>query len=634
MAGTADKQKYFTKHLFGAGLECPTKLYYKARDYPENRESAPFIEHAVFNKRLLKSLARAAFESGEFIEGDSLGEAAGLTKRHLSSARAVLFDAIFVHEQMMARLPLLVKEDNRLTVFHIQVKAFDSRKHRLVDRHGQIHDKWRKYLLDFAYQLYILRQNYPELDINPLLVLPDKSGKAHTEMLPHKLRPYERHHPYDVVSPEDQSLLVKLPVKEYIERIWNDPGFAEDHLPRSTFEESLRYLKQLYLHEEKETPEIGRKCRRCEFRISGNQLRDGEKSGFNECWFDRMDTDSPSEKHVFDLIGSGINNWMENEDYDQRDLALDHRHSPKSISEGNGRISHEMRQSLQLYKVQGKEVPDEICRPELFNELDRWKYPLHFLDFEAGNYSVPVRKGGAPYQLVVFQYSCHTLREDGEWEHHQWIDDLNSGYPNYELVRRLREIPALEEGTIVQYSNFERHALKIIRNELERDSQEVADSGVLTEWIEDFLHRNDSTHDRPPYIADLSRQVKDFYYNCEMENSLSIKDVLRSVMSHSSFLKDQYSQLYYSHNFDGIIWWRSDGGSGARNPYHILMETGESPIRRGTEAMVVYGKLISRRINEEERRAYRNALFKYCELDTLAMMMIYQHWKWKMTGKQ
>ncbi len=101
-------------------------------------------------------------------------------------------------------------------------------------------------------------------------------------------------------------------------------------------------------------------------------------------------------------------------------------------------------------------------------------------------------------------------------------------------------------------------------------------------------------------------------------------------MSHSSHLKEIYSTPYSSSNFDDIIWWQSDGQGGARNPYTILSETGDLPVRRGTEAMVVYGKMIAQELDHEKRKAYQNALLKYCELDTLAMMMIYQHWQKKM----
>src|SRR5699024_8780588 len=140
-------------------------------------------------------------------------------------------------------------------------------------------------------------------------------------------------------------------------------------------------------------------------------------------------------------------------------------------------------------------------------------YPIHFLDFEAGNYAIPLRAGRHPYHLIIFQFSCHTLYHDGGCQHHQWVDMLNSDYPSYELVRRLMKVPDINEGTILQYCNFERYALKTIRNELKEESAMVPDSKWLIQWLESLLNRNDSTQPQPPYMVDLNRQVSRFYYN-------------------------------------------------------------------------------------------------------------------------
>lgn len=47
----------------------------------------------------------------------------------------------------------------------------------------------------------------------------------------------------------------------------------------------------------------------------------------------------------------------------------------------------------------------------------------------------------------------------------------------------------------------------------------------------------------------------------------------------------------------------------------------------GGAAMMAYAKMQFSEMSEKEREFYRNALLKYCELDTLAMVMIYEGWK-------
>jgi hypothetical protein len=625
MPESSEKEIYFTKHLFGAGIECPTKLYYYAHNYPENQAAVPFIKHAVYNKRLLKALARSIYPDGIFVDENSVSAASAQTKQYLEQQEIVLFNAVFKHQQMMGRIPIIHKTDNKLTAFHIQVKAFDSRKHRLCDADGNIYSKWRSYLLDFAYQLYLVKQTCPEKKLQAFLVMPEKSGRSYTDDLPSVLLPLQKKGNAIEVSVSNQQLLAKIEVSDLISHIWTDVDFSKTYLPRSTFEDSLIYLRDLYLHREKKPPQIGMKCKNCEFRIEKKLLSQDVQSGFNECWRPEFGTGNPSERHIFDLIGSGTQQRIHEQIYDQRDIDPDSIFSVSSIIEGKGRISHDMRQSLQIHKSQGTKVPGQLIRPNLFRELNRWKYPLHFLDFEAGNYAVPVRKNRSPYDLVVFQFSCHTLHQNGDWEHHQWIDDRQSGYPSYELIRQLMQVPDIQKGTIVQYSDFERQALKTIRRELTNEQPPMADADQLVGWIENIIHQNGSTDQQSPQVADLSRLVKHFYYNSEMEDSLSIKDVLQSVLSHSTFLKEKYSNPYSSHNFDQIVWWQPDGQSGARNPYQILSEIDSTTIRRGTEAMLVYGKLIAGRWTPPQQRAYRDALLKYCELDTLAMVMIYQH---------
>ena len=625
---------YFTKHLFRTGVTCPTKLYYKAHNYPENRQAVPFIRHAVFNKRLLKTLARTSFHNGQFMKAGAVAIVAEQTMQQLSSKEAVVFDSVFKTERMMARLPIIHRENKDLTVYHIQTKAFDPRRHSLLNHQEQIHSKWRTYLLEFAYQLFLVKQNLPQLSLHPVLVLPNKAGKSVTDYLPLLLTEYKQN-PCAAGLPEtNRQLLVQLDVEEIISQIWKDPHFADQFLPKASFEDSLIYLRDLFFSKAKYPSPVDMRCKSCEFRLESKRAMAGTRSGFTECWSPFTKADNASCRHVFDLIGPGTDKWVQKQIYDQRNVPEEDLPEWELAVNGKGRISQKMRQTLQVNKVKGRTVPDEIIRRELFEELKRWKYPLHFLDFEAGNYALPVRSGRKPYHLVVFQFSCHTLYKDGSWKHYQWMDDLNSGYSNYELIRQLKGLPEIDKGTIIQYSNFERNALKVIRRELMNEQEQVEDANELIAWIERIIQRRDSSHQHPPYVADLSRQVKNFYYNRKMESSLSIKEVLHSVMKMSSPLKNLYARPYYSTNFDGIVWWQKGAGGKLRNPYQLLEEyqanqpeqRGEA-VQRGTQAMVAYGHLMSGQINAGEEERVRKALYRYCELDTLAMLMIYQHWQ-------
>ena len=49
-------------------------------------------------------------------------------------------------------------------------------------------------------------------------------------------------------------------------------------------------------------------------------------------------------------------------------------------------------------------------------------------------------------------------------------------------------------------------------------------------------------------------------------------------------------------------------------------------IQDGSAASMAYSKLQFSEMRKEEREILKNALLQYCELDTLAMLMIYEHW--------
>ena len=43
--------------------------------------------------------------------------------------------------------------------------------------------------------------------------------------------------------------------------------------------------------------------------------------------------------------------------------------------------------------------------------------------------------------------------------------------------------------------------------------------------------------------------------------------------------------------------------------------------------MIAYAYLQFADMTDDERELYRNALLRYCELDTMAMVMIWEYWK-------
>lgn len=96
-----------------------------------------------------------------------------------------------------------------------------------------------------------------------------------------------------------------------------------------------------------------------------------------------------------------------------------------------------------------------------------------------------------------------------------------------------------------------------------------------------------------------------------------------------------------SNNFDDSHIWLEMAGNTVRNPYKMLPRlfdewtddqlkenVGEiQNIADGGAALMAYAKLQYEDMTELERSEIKSAMLKYCELDTFAMVMIYEHFR-------
>lgn len=147
-------------------------------------------------------------------------------------------------------------------------------------------------------------------------------------------------------------------------------------------------------------------------------------------------------------------------------------------------------------------------------------------------------------------------------------------------------------------------------------------------------------------MIDLCVVVKNYYYDPHMGGSNSIKAVLPAVLHSSTYLQEKYAKPLSeiglnSKNFDpGHVWLEKENGK-VLSPYKMLPPlfadwTEEQldytvsemeDIADGGAALTAYGKLQYTDMPEEERLAIKQSLLKYCGLDTLAMVMIWEYFK-------
>ena len=144
-------------------------------------------------------------------------------------------------------------------------------------------------------------------------------------------------------------------------------------------------------------------------------------------------------------------------------------------------------------------------------------------------------------------------------------------------------------------------------------------------------------------MQDLWDFVLLYFYSLHAKGSNSIKDILPAIIKSSDYLREKYSQpIYATPTIPSLnlkephIWIDENKGL---NPYKTLpaifddaaleqieAEGNLSNLDNGGAAMIAYAYLQFSDMTDAERELYRNALLRYCELDTMAMVMIWEYW--------
>lgn len=201
--------------------------------------------------------------------------------------------------------------------------------------------------------------------------------------------------------------------------------------------------------------------------------------------------------------------------------------------------------------------------------LDELYYPLYFLDFETYQQAIPKYDGIHPYEQVPFQYSLHYIEnEGGELKHKEYLAKADTD-SRYEIALRLvTDIP--ENACVLAYNmGFEKSVIKRLAN-----------------YFDEFSGNLNKIHDN---IKDLMIPFRNReYYVKEMYGSYSIKYVLPALFPNDPEL--DYHNLPVVHN--------------------------------GGEAMSIFAEL--GKYSKEEQEIIRYGLLKYCELDTYAMVKIWE----------
>jgi hypothetical protein len=202
--------------------------------------------------------------------------------------------------------------------------------------------------------------------------------------------------------------------------------------------------------------------------------------------------------------------------------------------------------------------------------LSTLTYPLYFLDFETQQDAVPQYPKTKPYQQIPFQYSLHIIEYEGGPLIHKEFLGTSGQDPRRDIAVALcRDIPR-DVCTLAYNKSFECGRLRELANtfpDLADHLRNIADN------IKDLI---DPFRAGDCYVPDMG-------------GSFSIKSVLPALFPDDPSLN-----------------------------YHNLSDL----CQNGGDAMTLFPSIV--KLPPAEAAAAREALLRYCELDTLAMVKVWE----------
>lgn len=652
------KPRYLTKSRFKLGLDCPTKLFYtNKKEYANQSMNDLFLEALAEGGYQVGELAKCYYPEGINIGSLDYEEAERQTLDLLKNEKVVIFEPAIRFNNLFIRIDILVKNGNHFELIEVKAKSYSPEEENIFkNKNGTISSEWLPYLYDVAFQRYVLSQAIQNTRIDAYLMLVDKSIPCPSDGLNQKFR-IERDASNrkgvkvsSSIVKEDLStkILTLVPVDEEIKLIMEGRETKE---PRQrSFVDEVHYLASHYETDTKIISNIGAHCRSCEFKCGPEDKSSGLLDGFKECWskalsWKESDFDEPNVLEVWNSRKK--DQWIEEGKIKLIDLVESDVLAKPDKEPG---LSPSQRQWLQIEKVQKNDLTPEFDKYGIKSEMNSWVYPLHFIDFETSMVAIPFNKGRRPYEGIAFQFSHHIVYEDGRVEHAgQFLSTQSGVFPNYDFIRALKKELEQDEGTIFRYSPHENTFLNLIYRQLREDTTNIVDKDELMAFIKTITYSSGSSAEKwvgSRCMVDLWELVKRYYYDPSTHGSNSIKYVLPAILNSSQFLKDKYSKPIYgsehgikSLNFKDWTWIEFSEGQ-VIDPYKKLPKmfqdvtdhnleilTSEDELRNGGAALTAYARMQFSEMSEYEKDELSKALLKYCELDTLAMVMIYEAWR-------
>lgn len=602
--------KLLTKSAFKIARSCPTKLYYYRSNYPSTNETNAYLEFLADGGHIVGKLAQLLFQDGILIESaDGLDSAVARTTEALKKENVVLFEAALKVGNKLVLVDILEKKGKYIKLIEVKSKAYDSeeadeyaakgKRSYFLNSKGIVDSEWKEYLEDICFQTYVARLAFPQFEIIPYLCLPDKGKTTSIEGLASMFTLIED------VDPKTNKKSMRVEFRGEADKVRSDHFLVQINVEAEVallWEEvkndAERFDQSLSPKLTKIATPVSTNCKGCEY-----DLPEDEKSGYSECW-GKIARVKP---HIFDLYhgttiqkGELFESLISSGKISLFDVPVDALSGKRGI-----------RQSIQ---IEGSKTNREWISPDLRAIIQSVKYPLHFVDFETSRVAVPYHAGMRPYEQVAFQWSCHTIKEPGGVPvHSEWINTEDI-FPNFEFARKLMEQVG-EHGSVLTWAHHESSTLDDIAEQLKKYGK---DDVELSNWISELTDKETGR------IVDLNKVTLDCFFHPSMGGRTSLKYVLPAVWNNHPELRDlPWLKKYVVYDSDQKV----------LDPYKVLSAieiAGQAEVvKEGTGAMRAYQDMMFGQTRDDPARKekWKALLLQYCELDTIAMLVVWEYWQ-------
>ena len=644
--------RYLTKSRFKIAVECPTKLFYTGKEavYRNLKQEDTFLQALADGGFQVGKMAAMLYPQGIEIKSRSNAEAEAETTSLLTQHdQIVLFEPAIRFGNLFIRIDILVKQGKCFELIEVKAKSYNSIHPEIAGVRVPIKSEMLPYIQDVAFQRFVLQSAHPDSTVSSFLMMPDKAKVAAIDGLNQLFKVRRDGRSTEVIVmpgaqaavEQSRDLLAKVPVDSFVDIVMQQGiEFPGGHLP---LPEAAEVWAKAYEQDARIAPTLHKDCGKCEFREhAGGSL----KSGFHQCVGEVMHL-NPAEidqgtvldiwyyKKKDQLLAQGVYRYNQVQEDDIK---------PKDDRDG---LSRSQRQWMQVSGLpredhaQGFYLDRDLIR----QHVQSWRYPLHMIDFETATVALPFFKNMRPYESIAFQYSHHVIEQDRSVRHvGQCLVAEPGQFPSFDFLRALKAELDHDQGTIFRWSNHENTILNHIARQIEAQDPPLPDAKKLLDFISSITKSGERA------MVDLAVIAERAYFHPDTKARVSIKKVLPAVLKTSEYLRQKYQRPIYgieipSKNYKGFSWWEERGGA-LIDPYQRLKELtvqmlgdlGEGQaelealdvdieIAEGGAAAMTFARLQFEDLTPQTRAEIKAALLRYCELDTLAMVMIVEAWR-------